>query len=58
MNDTAVKVFIVEDDIFYSKLIKNSKNEFLFLFFNPIETPANVPPVPTAQVKPSIVPAV
>lgn len=24
MNDTAVKVFIVEDDIFYSKLIKNS----------------------------------
>ena len=31
---------------------------FLFLFFNPIETPAKVPPVPTAQVKPSIVPAV
>ena len=26
---------------------------FLFLFFRPIETPAKVPPVPIAQVKPS-----
>ena len=31
---------------------------FLFLFLRPIETPANVPPVPTAQVNPSIAPAV
>ena len=30
----------------------------LFLFFKPIDTPAKVPPVPTAQVNPSIEPAV
>ena len=31
---------------------------FLFLFFSPIETPAKVPPVPTAHVKASTEPAV
>ena len=31
---------------------------FLFFSFNPIDTPDKVPPVPTAQTKPSILPAV
>ena len=31
---------------------------FLFLFFKPIDTPAKVPPVPTAQVNPSTFPDV